>query len=320
MSARAREPVLLLAGVLLVVTMSAAGADAASITIATYNIENYVAADRRIENVYRPAYPKPEAEKDALRTVIRALDADVLAMQEMGAGGYLAELQGDLRAEGMDYPYAVLAKAEDAERHLAVLSRIPFRRVQAHADLDFRYFGTRVKVKRGLLEIAVAVDGAELTLFVVHLHSRFTERRDDPGSSIFRAGEAKAVRDYVLGRFPNPAAARFVLMGDCNDTRNSRPLRRLTRRGGTTIATLPKTVDRNGEAWTYGYRKEDAYSRVDFVLVSPGLSPAVPEGAARVYDGPGVKEASDHRPVVVRLEISGRQPDLARPQHPKGNG
>jgi endonuclease/exonuclease/phosphatase family metal-dependent hydrolase len=121
-----------------------------------------------------------------------------------------------------------------------------------------------------------------------------------------------AIRDFVLGRFPDPAAARFVVMGDCNDTRNSKPLRLLTRRGGTTIATLTKAADRNGESWTYCYKKEDTYSRVDYILVSPALVSAVPEGAARVYDGPGVGDASDHRPVVVRLELPGRPPDAPR--------
>lgn len=303
MSGRGQASVHRLLGALLVEAMVAGGASAGSVTVATYNVENYVAADRRVDEVYRPAYPKPEAAKTALRAVIRALDADVLALQEMGPDGYLEELRRDLRAEGLDYPHVAMAEAVDADRHVAVLSRIPFGRVQTHADLDFRYFGGRAKVKRGLLEVAVTVDGTELTLFVVHLRSRFTERPDDPGATLFRAGEAAAVRDLVLRRFPDPAAARFLVLGDCNDTRNSKPLRLLTRRGGTMIATLAKAADPNGETWTYYYHRDDTYSRVDYVLVSPGLASAVAAGGARVYDGPGVREASDHRPVVVRLEL-----------------
>ena len=303
MSGRGQASVHRLLGALLVEAMVAGGASAGSVTVATYNVENYVAADRRVDEVYRPAYPKPEAAKTALRAVIRALDADVLALQEMGPDGYLEELRRDLRAEGLDYPHVAMAEAVDADRHVAVLSRIPFGRVQTHADLDFRYFGGRAKVKRGLLEVAVTVDGTELTLFVVHLRSRFTERPDDPGAALFRAGEAAAVRDLVLRRFPDPAAARFLVLGDCNDTRNSKPLRLLTRRGGTMIATMAKAADANGETWTYYYHRDDTYSRVDYVLVSPGLASAVAAGGARVYDGPGVREASDHRPVVVRLEL-----------------
>jgi endonuclease/exonuclease/phosphatase family metal-dependent hydrolase len=298
-----------LAGAVLAGAMLACCARAGSITVATYNVENYVAADRRVDDVYRQGYPKPETEKAALRAVIRALDADVLALQEMGPAGYLEELRRDLRAEGLDYPHVALAEAVDTDRHVAVLSRIPFCRVQTHADLGFRYFNGQARVKRGLLEVVVAVDGQELTLFAVHLRSRFTERPDDLNAGIFRAGEAATIRDFVLRRFPDPAAARYVILGDCNDTRGSKPLRLLTRRGGTTIAIFAPAADPNGENWTYCYRKEDTYSRVDYVLVSPGLASAVPEGGARVYNGPGVREASDHRPVVVRLELSGSPPD-----------
>jgi endonuclease/exonuclease/phosphatase family metal-dependent hydrolase len=274
-----------------------------TLTVATYNIENYVAAGRRVENVYRPAYPKPEAAKAALRRVMCALNADVLALQEMGPAAYLEELRRDLRAEGVDYPYAALAEAADADRHIAVLSRLPFRRVRTEADLEFPYFGGREKVKRGVLEITVALGPVDLTLFVVHLRSRFTDRPDDPASAVCRAAEAGAIRDHVLRRFPDPAAARFLILGDCNDTKGSKPLRLLTKRGQTIISKLLDAADPRGETWTYTYFKTDTYERVDHFLVSPGLVSAVAGGRARIYDGPGVREASDHRPVVVTLEL-----------------
>ena len=281
-----------------------------TLTIATYNVENYVAAGRRVEDIYRPAYPKPEAAKAALRRVIRALDAGVLELQEMGPAAYLEELRRDLRADGVDYPHAVLAEAADADRHVAVLSRFPFKDVHIERDLAFRYLGGREKVKRGVLEVTLASGAGDLTLFVVHLRSRFTDRPDDPGSAVCRAGEAGAVRDHVLQRFPDPAAARFLILGDCNDTKGSKPLRLLTRRGGTTIAKLLAAADPRGETWTYVFFKTDTYERVDHVLVSPGLLPAVAGGRARIYDGPGVREASDHRPVVVTLELGPNQTQL----------
>jgi endonuclease/exonuclease/phosphatase family metal-dependent hydrolase len=283
-------------------------ARARPLTIATYNVENYVATGRRVDGAYRQAYPKPEAAKSALRTVIRALDADVLGLQEMGPAGYLEELRRDLRAEGLDYPYAASVEAADTDRHVAALSRIPFRRVQAHSELEFPYSGGRARVKRGVLEIVLSGDGPELTLFLIHLRSRFTERADDPNAALYRAGEAGAVRDLVLRRFPDPGRAYFLILGDCNDNKNSRPLRLLTRRGDTRIAAMTKAVDPAGEAWTYAYGKEDTYSRVDYILASPALASAIAGDGARVYDGPGVREASDHRPVVVRLDLSGAAP------------
>ncbi len=272
---------------------------AETLVVATYNVENYVATDRMTEEGYRKDYPKPETQKQALRAVIRGIDADVLVLQEMGTAGYLEELQRDLKRDGLDYPHAVLLEAQDAERHVALLSRRPIAAVKRHAALEFSYFGAKEKVKRGLLEVRFATTGGEVTLFALHLKSRFTERPDDPRSALRRVGEAVAIRDAVLAEFPNPATERFAILGDFNDDRASKTLARLMERGKTTVARLLPAADSRGETWTHAFKKEDNYTRLDHVLVSPALASAVGGGAAKIYDGEGVLEASDHRPVIV---------------------
>lgn len=280
-----------------------APARADTLTLATYNLENYGAADRMTEAGFRKDYPKPESEKAALRQVLRALGADVLVLQEMGPQPYLDELRRDLKSAGLDYPHHALAAAADADRHVALLSKRPLERVTTHTDLHFAYFGARETVKRGLLEATIRSASGDLTLFAVHLKSRFTERPDDPMSATRRAGEATAIRDRVLQRFPDPAAARFVVLGDCNDGRTSKAVAFLQRRGKTEICALLPAADSRGEHWTHAFRREETYSRVDHIFVSPALKGAVQDGAARIHDGPGVREASDHRPVMVLLKL-----------------
>ncbi len=280
-----------------------APARAETLTIATYNVENYTPANRLTGAGYRQDYPKPEAEKRALRAVIAALHADVLVLQEMGAQPYLDELRRDLKSEGTDYPYAVLMEGADADRHSAVLSKRPFKSVVPHADVSFPYFGATERVKRGLLEVTLATGAGDLTIFGLHLKSRFTDRPDDPMSAQRRVAEATAVRDCVLQRAVDPAKSRYLLLGDCNDSRDSKAVQRLEKRGQTEIARLLPAVDSRGDSWTHAYRKEESYSRVDHILVSPALQPAVQGGTAKIHDGPGVREASDHRPVVVTLEL-----------------
>jgi len=282
-----------------------AAARAGTLTIATYNVENYVATDRLTEAGYRKDYPKPEAEKQALRAVIAGLDADILVLQEMGGAPYLEELRRDLKAAGLDYPVAVLLEGPDTERHVALLARRQPVAVKHHAELAFTYFGAREKVKRGLLEATFATPAGEVTVFAVHLKSRFTERPDDPQSALRRDAEAVAVRDVVLRRFPDPAGARFLILGDCNDGRESKPVQHLMQRGKSKVAELLPAVDSRGETWTHFYRKEESYSRVDYILVSPGLRPAVVQGKAQVYDAPDTGLASDHRPVRVVLDVGG---------------
>lgn len=290
-------------GVILCLLVWSGRLRAETLTVATYNVENYVAADRMVDGVYRKEYPKSEAAKQALRATIRGMNADVIALQEMGPRPYLDELRRDLAHDGLDYPYAELLEAADPERHVAVLSRRPFKAVRRHVDLSFVYFGKKELVKRGLLEVRLATEGGELTLFVVHLKSRFTDRADDPLSAIRRAEEAEAVRERVLNIFPKPSEARFAILGDCNDVRASKPLRLLMQRGKTAIAEMLHAVDSRGEAWTHFYRKEDSYSRVDYVLVSPALNALIPAPVARIYDARETSVASDHRPVVATFVL-----------------
>jgi endonuclease/exonuclease/phosphatase family metal-dependent hydrolase len=294
--------------VLVVIALGARGGDAAGLIIATYNVENYGPADRMTEAGFRQAYPKPEPEKRALRTVIRTLGADVLVLQEMGGRAHLQELQRDLRSEGCDYPFAELAEAADADRHLAVLSRRPLAGFTTHGELPFSYFGGRETVRRGMFEVTIATAAGDVTLFAVHLKSRYTDRADDPLSTVRRAGEATAIRDRILKRFPHPASARFLILGDCNDSRSSKALGFLQKRGNTKISTILSAEDSRGESWSHAYRRDETYTRVDHILVSPGLSSAVRNGAARIYDGPGVREASDHRPVFVVLDLADDRP------------
>lgn len=287
-------------------TIQPLGIFAETLTIATYNVANYNITGRVVEGAYMRGYPKTEKEKTALRAVIKTINADILAIQEMGPEPFLLELQRDLRAEGVNYPHTEMLEAADADRHVAVLSRKPFAAVRKHTDLAFKYFGKDEPVKRGLLEVRVETDAGELTLFIVHLKSRLTERKDDHESEIRRAAEAQVVRDRILLAYPNPAddpESRFLILGDFNDLRVSRPLQILARRGRTQIVHMLPAADSRGEVWTHFFEKRDTYTRVDHILVSPALGKLVQTGAARIHDGPGVREASDHRPVVVRLDL-----------------
>ena len=257
---KARQLLLRSSGCLLSTLLLAAGLRAKTLTIATYNVENYVPANRVTEAGYRQEYPKPEKEKRALRDVIRGLNADVLVLQEMGSQPYLDELRRDLKAGEADYPYAVLLEGPDADRHVALLSRRPLKSVVPHTDLEFSYFKGRERVKRGLLEVTIATAAGDVTLFGLHLKSRFTDRADDPMSTQRRIGEATAVRDCVLQRVPDPATARFLILGDCNDPKNGKAVQRLQQRGKTEVAGLLPAADSRGETWTHAYRKEDSYS------------------------------------------------------------
>ena len=275
----------------------------AALTVAAYNVENYTVADRLVDGVYRPAYPKPEKEKAALRQVITGIAPDILAVEEMGTQPFLDDFQRELKQAGQNYPYTALLQAADPDRHVAVLSKIPFKEVRRHSAVPITYFKEKDVVKRGVLEVIFATSEGDFSVFVIHLKSRRTERKDDPEGNIRRALEAEAVRDLVLSRYPDPAKGKFIICGDWNDTRDTRPIRALQKRGDTELGEILRASDSRGETWTHYYRREDSYSRIDYFLASAAMKPFVSGARATIWDGPGSGEGSDHRAVVVQLKL-----------------
>lgn len=277
-----------------------------TVRVASYNVENYLIANRRVEGRWLPDYPKPENEKQALRDLIREVRPDILALQEMGSPPFLSELQNDLRAEGLDYPHAYVLQGPDDTRHLALLSRLEPLAIDGHDSITFRYLGETETVKRGLLEVTFQTGGTTWTLYNLHLKSRWTTREDDPQSLTRRTSEAQAIRDLIRERHPpGEPDTRYLIVGDFNDHIDSAPLRRFLRVGQTPLTEIIPTTDSRGETWTFHFRRRDLYERVDFLLASPALAPSVVPGSGTIVDTlPQSTTASDHRMIYVDLDFS----------------
>lgn len=309
MSLRRLLPRALLHGLgLAALACAACAAEPPPLVVATYNLQNYTSADRRLPEGFRPDYPKPENEKAALRAVLRRLNADLLALQEIGGPGHLEELRRDLAREGLHYPHGEAFTGADQQRGLALLSRLPLAEARLHQDLValYRRDDTPEPVRRGLLEARVLAPGGDFTVFVVHLKSRLAVEREDPAAENQRVAEARAVRDRILERFPDPSTGRFLLLGDCNDLPGSRTLQALEARGRLTIAAWLDAADSRGHRWTHVYPRPALYSRFDHLLASPALAPRV--GRTWIEDGPDVAAAGDHRPVALVLHAPAATP------------
>lgn len=294
---------------LLLLCFSAFGNGA--VRIGSFNVENYLLAPTSTRSA------KPEASKAKVVESLRVLKADVLGLQEVGGMAALEDLRNRLLRAGLDYPYAVHVQGFDTNIQVALLSRLPLAGVWARTNDMFLLAGQRFRVSRGFLEADVDLGrGERLTVFVAHLKSRRTVVRADEAE--IRLEESRLLRRWVDARLQANAEARVVVMGDLNDTPDREPIRLLLGRGRHRL-TDTRPSEPNGDsgirqqgrsgartvAWTHYYGVEDTYSRVDYVLLSPGAARDWVGSESGIALVPDWGLGSDHRPIWVLLRWGG---------------
>ncbi len=277
--------------------------------VGSYNLENYL---NQPEGT-RPA--KSGTAKARVRASIRALNADVLALQEIGPISDLEELRQGLKRDGADYPYWEHVAGADTNVFVAVLSRFPIVGRRPHTNEAFLLRGRRFQVSRGFAEVDLQVrEGCRFTLFAAHLKSRRVSAVAD--ESDLREQEAIRLRELLDTRLRADPAALFVVAGDMNDTKDSRPVRTLIGRGKQALLDT-RPAESNGDSgiratpradsrtitWTHHYGKEDSYDRIDYLLVSPAMAKQWRREGTQVLALPDWGEASDHRPIVALFTV-----------------
>ena len=275
------------------------------IRVASYNVKNYLSMDRWAGGGWREDYPKPEIENGIVRSIIKRVNPDVLALQEIGEIGYLYDLWRDLNNSGIgNYSFSFWVRGEaDEKRHLALLSRLPMQKKTAHLDLNFSYFGENTRPRRGLMEVEFRTRGKSWRLFNLHLKSKWTERDDDPQAEDLREKEARVIRDYIRATYPPESNHRHLVVGDFNDYKNTAPIRRFLKVNKTTLHHMLPCRDTMGYFWTHSYNKRDRYNRLDYLFSIPAICGHCFKGSARANDSLHCLEGSDHRMVYADFEF-----------------
>ena len=277
--------------------------------VATYNVENYL--DQPTES---RTHVKSTEAKAKIRESLRALKPDVLALEEMGTTNALLELRAALKAEGLDFPFWEHVSGHDTNIHVAVLSKFPFTARRPHTNEQFLLSGRRMRVSRGFAEVDIRVNpNYSFTLIAAHLKSRRPVAVADEAE--LRLEEAKVLREIIDADLAANPNANLVVLGDFNDTYNTASTKAVIGRGKTKLVDT-RPAERNGDntpnpnpryeprniTWTHYYGVEDTYSRIDYIMLSPGMAPEWVKEETYIPTISNWGIGSDHRPLVATFD------------------
>jgi len=227
----------------------------ARLRIATYNVHRAIGGDGR-------------TNPERILAVLREIDADVYALQEVEAhddgADMLAWLGQQLAYQSV--PGTTLVR-KDGHFGNGLLSRCPVRRKRI-TDLSWRG-----REPRGAIAIDVDCGGRDLRVVATHLGLRPAERRDQV--------------QQLLHLFRERPDDHSVLLGDLNEWFLwGRPLRRLHRHFKETpsLATFPAFAP---------------FLALDRVWAHPRAMLT----KVKVHKSALARKASDHLPLVAELEL-----------------
>lgn len=283
------------------------------LTVATYNIENLFDVFDDPYTADEGTKVKPREQLEKVAAMIRKLDADVIAFEEIEnenvLKAFITEMLGD-----MNYKYVAAATTNDGRGiRTAIASRLPIQSIVSYRFLDLKLEGDERtwRFARDLMHVKLEVSkDRTLHTFIVHLKSKSSrDEGDDKQGASWRLAEATMSRKLIDGIIAKDPQAWVIMTGDLNDTPDSPPIKQLT-------SDLPVAGDRpaskgltdlhehlTGEE-AISYLKKPYRSRIDYILTSPALGKRVVKESAKIVNSETELTAgSDHAPVIATFDV-----------------
>lgn len=304
-----------------------------ALRIATYNVENL------FDQVDDPALvdenddlpmAKPESQCRAIADTIRAIDADIIALEEIESLDALVWFRDTYLSDRGYQHVASIDAGDNRGIENGVLSRFPISNPKTWVGMELGgvhpdtfgdrgaanfFAGQPLKFRRTPLRVDIDVPaGVELagsltteplslTLFVIH-------HKSGRGSEYWREAEAAKVVALIAEAEQERPGRRIALLGDFNATPADKVLD-IYRQAGL-IDTLAHRTSSGPDAHTF---LTHASSRtIDFILVNRALatelvpdsafvfaSPVLPKGVDYREATPPDGYASDHMPVCIEV-------------------
>ncbi|MBU1045406.1 MAG: helix-hairpin-helix domain-containing protein [Candidatus Omnitrophica bacterium] len=212
-------------------------AQAKTFKIASYNVENLfdleTSGNEYIEyvpnNIFNWNEKTFNIKLNNLTTVLKDLNADIIALQEIESKSALQALQTKLRENNLEYKYSAITIGKNTTVKCAVLSKYPITKTQEIFIAD--------RKTRNILKLQIDLENNPLIVYINHWKSK-------SGPESLRIKSAKALKKDIDQLAAN---TDFILIGDFNSNYNEfesiKKIKRLNdRKGLTGINHILKTT------------------------------------------------------------------------------
>ena len=323
-----------------------------AIRLASYNVENlfdHVDDPTLRDDKDDLPMAKPDAQCRAIAAAIRAVDADVVALEEIESKDALVWFR-DTYLSDLGYSHIESIDAGD-ERGIenGVISRFPITNTKTWVGMDLGgvhpdtfgergaanwFAGQPLKFRRTPLRLDVEVPAGidlggqpatspvGLTLFVVH-------HKSGRGHEYWREAEARKIVELIAGAEKERPGRPIALLGDFNATPTDKVL--AIYRDAGLIDTLAHRATEGGGAEAFKTHASDR--TIDFILVNKSLGSEIVPQSAFVFGtlllpkgvdyrevNPPEGYASDHMPVCVDIRTAPSVGAAAREDGAKPSG
>ena len=297
------------------------------VRIATFNAENLFARYRFRQNIDPSGLDGftinelafdiyNETSKQITAAAIKAVDADIMALQEVESLPVLDRFNSRYLGR-MKYRHRIAIDAFDPRMiDVAVLSRYPIESVRSYRH-ERNSANTAFLFSRDCLQVSLDVAGKPLVLYVNHFKSMIGGRSDTKprrGEQVQRVAEI-IDEQWACAEYEG----NFVVLGDFNDYIDGETaLGALVNHPG--LLNISDRIPED-DRWTHYWAGGNEYRQLDFILLSKslacentsrpeilrkGLSYRAERYVGERFDhiGDNNPKASDHCPLSMDLQLT----------------
>ncbi|MBN1476797.1 endonuclease/exonuclease/phosphatase family protein [Candidatus Sumerlaeota bacterium] len=284
-----------------------ASADAPAFTVATWNMQHFV---DEYDNPYYPRdtdeeFEKSEAQLEAIAEALRALNADVVAFEEV-EGTALLRAFVEERLPDMGYEHFASAPDDGWHQNVAVMSRLPLGPLTSMGNVVTEFVGYDEEPTDLINDRLMAIEvypTPDHTFLLVAVHLKAGGRDRDRA---WRTGQIAFLRGWLdMQRIARPDL-NICILGDFNCTPDSEEMGMWLRpESGEIYRSVLPEVDTPPTHPSWEPRRT-----IDNILVNGAMAPELIEGSGSVFSslGPldGEHRCSDHLPVSAAFRAADR--------------